>query len=288
MDHLTTDEFPSPLEQPLDIPPTRLVSLVPALTEALYDLDLGDRLIGISAHCTRPLERLATLPRLGTPAQPDLSQIIALEPELVLLDADRTPRTAAAALAAAGIRLWITGPRTVFDALNLLWQLMEVCDHAEMVPRVREIERAYDYARGAAEAAPPVRVFAALAFAPQGAAPAWITVDGGSYGHDVLRVCGGANTAAAQTEDAGTAVLTLADIVAAQPEVILLPETPDQRGPLALEDWAALDIPAARHGHIYPIDPDLLTWYGTRVAFALRDLPPLVMGGHSLDADPAY
>lgn len=284
-DAFSPDRFPSPLDLPLEMPPTRIVSLVPALTETLIDLDLGHRLVGISAFCTRPPERVAFLPRVGEPSRPDLAQIVALEPDLVLVDERSTRLEDAAALQDAGLRLWVTGPRTVLEALNLLWHLMEVCDHAVMVPRVREIERAFDYAQGAAAASRPVRVFAALGYDVRDAARPWITMDATSYAHDVLRVCGGANLIAdlpsdlpPAPADSGLVRLSLDHVIGAQPEIVLLPETPDEPGPVSAAEWFTLDLPAAHTGRIHRIDPTLLTWYGTRIGFALRDLPPLLMG----------
>jgi hypothetical protein len=40
-----------------------------------------------------------------------------------------------------------------------------------------------------------------------------------------------------------------------------------------LETW---EVPAAHNGHVYLTDGSLLTWHGTRLAYALRDLPPVV------------
>jgi len=80
---------------------------------------------------------------------------------------------------AAGISIWVTGPRTVFDALNILWDIMTIFDHAVMVPRVREIERAYDYTLAAA--VEPVRVFAPIWRDP------WMTFNADTYAHDILR-----------------------------------------------------------------------------------------------------
>ena len=52
------------LDAPIDAPVSRIVSLVPSLTESLFDINLGDRVIGITDYCTRPAEKLAELPRV--------------------------------------------------------------------------------------------------------------------------------------------------------------------------------------------------------------------------------
>ena len=140
---------------PIDRPLWRVVSLAPALTESLFDLDLGDRLVAVSTDCVQPAAGVQYLTRVGGPHDPDLDAIISLGPDLVLMHDEANRRADAAALEAAGIPVWVTGARTVVEAINLLWTLMDVFDHAVMVPRVREIERAYDYTLAAAQRRTP-------------------------------------------------------------------------------------------------------------------------------------
>jgi ABC-type hemin transport system substrate-binding protein len=69
--------------------------------------------------------------------------------------------------------------------------------------------------------------------------------------------------------------VTLEQVVEAQPDVVLLPAETFFEGDAA--SLHALDIPAAQHERIYLMDGTLLTWAGTRVAYALRDLPALFL-----------
>ena len=283
-------------ESPVDFVPQRVISLVPSLTESLFDLDLGDRLIARTAYCTRPADHVGRLPQVGGTKNPDIAQIVALAPDLVLLNDEENRREDAEALAEAGIPLWVTGPHTVFDTLNMLWELMRVFDHPQMIPRVREIERAFDYCAAAARNTAPVRVFVPIWRDP------WMTFNRDTYPHDLLRVCGAENVFADRQRqfpleaDLGQADpwpdddprvvkrdrryprIMVAEIEAAQPDLILLPDEPYAFGPVDVEALQALDIPAVRNDRIIPIDGSLLTWHGTRVGYALRDLPPLLAG----------
>lgn len=249
----------------LDESPRRVVSLVPSLTESLFDLDLGARLIAVTDACVHPAGALDGLARVGAPDAPDCDQIVALAPDLVFVSDEVNPPSVADELLAAGLTVWQTGPRSVFEALNLLWDIMNAFDHPVMVPRVQAIERAYDATLAASRATPPVTVFAPLSRDP------WRCPARASFTHDLLRVCGGESLF-----PEGEPV-TPDDLVAAQPDVILLPE--GEGYPFGVDDanqLAALDIPAARRGHIHLIDGTLLTWPGTRIAYALRDLPALL------------
>jgi ABC-type Fe3+-hydroxamate transport system substrate-binding protein len=262
----TPRAYTSSIESPVDHPPQRVVSLVPSLTEALFDLDLGERLIAVTDDCIRPADRVQRLPRVGRPQDPDLDRIIDWQPDLVLLNDEENRAEDAVALQEAGIPIWVTGPRTVFDALNVLWSLMDIFDHPVMIPRVREIERAYDYTLGAARAQTPTRVFAPLGRDP------WWTFSAATYSHDLLRVCGAENVFAGKAERYPQA--TLEEIVAAQPEIVLLPNTPYPFSDQDAELFFTLDRPPER---VFVIDGTLLTWHGTRIAYALRDLPGLFL-----------
>ena len=64
-----------------DAPPKKVVSLVPSLTESLFELGFGSSVVGISSYCVHPRELLAGLPRLGGPKNPDVKAIVGLGPD---------------------------------------------------------------------------------------------------------------------------------------------------------------------------------------------------------------
>lgn len=63
--------------------PQRVVSLSPTLTEIVYELGNGPQLVGCSKYCDFP-EEVEDLPRLGTAGLPEIDEIIALEPDLII------------------------------------------------------------------------------------------------------------------------------------------------------------------------------------------------------------
>lgn len=283
--------FVSPVDHPLDVVPVRVVSLAPSLTETLFDLDLGDRLIAVTDHCTLVAEPVYHVTRVGTPAVPDIERVVSLNPDLVLLSDSVNCRNDAARIQSAGIPVWVTGPSTVLETLNLLWDIMAVFDHGAMSARVREIERAYDYQQAASATVEPVRVFAPVWCDP------WIACDSATYTHDLLRVCGGINVAAEfaprTARDANTypdvpllrahlshhyVSITLDHILDAQPDIILLPGESCNATESDIATLKQLDIPAAHHDQMFIVNGSLLTWPGTRSGYALRDLPALIMG----------
>jgi len=132
----------------LSHPPRRVVSLVPSVTESLFDLDLGERLIGRTDYCIYPVGQVERVLALGGTKNPDVQRIIELQPDLVIVNREENRRQDAEVLQAAGIPVWVTHPRTVQDALNLLWDMMNLFDHPKMVARVRLIEYTFDWVQG--------------------------------------------------------------------------------------------------------------------------------------------
>src|SRR5881296_3843876 len=64
--------------------PKRIVSTAPSITETLFALGLGDRVAGVSTYCHYPPEA-ASRPRVGTYLRPNVEAIVALRPDLVIL-----------------------------------------------------------------------------------------------------------------------------------------------------------------------------------------------------------
>ena len=103
-----------------------------------------------------------------------------------------------------------------------------------------------------------------------------MTVNRDTYVHDMLAVCGGDNVFG------GLATrypeVTLEEVAAARPEVILLPDEPYRFRRAHLADFAPhVEIPAVKNGRIHLVDGKLLSWYGPRIGEALEALPPLLV-----------
>jgi ABC-type Fe3+-hydroxamate transport system substrate-binding protein len=285
------------MDAPVDHPPQRVVSLVPSVTESLFDLTLGNRLIAITDYCVYPAEGVARLPRIGGTKNPDVARIIEMRPDLVIANQEENRKEDVEALRAADIPVWVTFPRTVADVFNLLWNIMDVFDEPVMVPRIRLIEQTMDWVWRIGEKRfedQVCRVFAPIWLDPL------MTFNGDTYASDLLRVCGAVNVFADRERqyplkaDLGQAEplpkddsrlvgrdvryprVTMDEVVAAQPDVILLPSEPFHFTDEHIQLFTQLDIPAARNKRIMLVDGSLLTWHGTRIAYALNTLPDLL------------
>jgi ABC-type Fe3+-hydroxamate transport system substrate-binding protein len=249
--------------------PRRIVSLVPSLTEALFVLGLGERVVGVTDWCVYPAEAVAPLPKLGGTKNPDLSAVVALRPDLVIANREENRRQDVERLRAAGIAVWVTYPRTVRDGVALLREIALLGATAEAI---RDVVEPVEAALGAALAArggPGQRVFCPIWRDP------WMSVGPDTYAHDLLALCGGENVFGARSDRRYPRV-KLAEVEAAAPEVVLLPDEPYSFGPVDAAEIGRLDIPAAHAGRIHLIDGTWVSWYGPRIRGALEGLCALL------------
>jgi ABC-type Fe3+-hydroxamate transport system substrate-binding protein len=106
-------------------PPARVVSLVPSLTEAVAATDAG-LLVGATDWCTQPAG--LDVARVGGTKWPDLERVLAVAPDLVIANAEENRAEDIAALRGAGVRVWVTAPATVEQALGSLERLCAALD----------------------------------------------------------------------------------------------------------------------------------------------------------------
>ena len=284
----------SPHLMDLNNPPKRVVSLVPPMTESLFDLGAGDYLVGITDYCLVPEEAAQRIIRIGGPKSTNIEKVIDLAPELVIANQEENRLEDVAAMEEAGLRVWVTFPRSVQEAIETLWSLVRFF-HVEGLSssRIRTLEVTVEWTIHAARGRPPVRVFCPIGGGKSTHGDWWITFNRETYAHDLLFCCGGLNIFADRTrrypleadmgladaEDLGKRDtryprVTPNEVIALAPEVILLP-TEMSIGDIQYAQFTELldRTPAVLEGRVNQIDGRLITWHGTRLAKSMAEIP---------------
>jgi len=251
-------------------PPRRIVSLVPSITETLCALGLADALVGITVYCVEPREIVRGKTRIGGEKNPDLEKIRGLEPDLVIANIEENLRDHVDTLRSWSIPVWVTYPRTVAEGIRLIADLGSVTGtEARAFELLGHIEPLYERVVSATARRPPVAVFYPIWRGP------YMTINRDTYIHDMLRVCGARNVFAERPERYPT--VTLDEVAALRPAVILLPDEPFRFRRAHLADFTGYaDVPAVRDGRIHLVDGKPFSWHGPRIAEALRMLPALI------------
>lgn len=91
-------------------PDARVVSLVPSLTELMFDLGLADRLVGRTHYCIHPPDRVDAVPSVGGTKKIKLERVRKLAPTHALVNVDENPKEMAAELRELGIDVIVTHP----------------------------------------------------------------------------------------------------------------------------------------------------------------------------------
>lgn len=245
--------------------PERIVSLVPSLTEALFAFGAGTRVVGRTRYCLWPPRAVGKVPVVGGTRKVDVARLLELDPDLVVAVKEENSRQNVEKIQASGVPVLVGAPESVEGALWLLRELARVVEAPRTGAVLGPIERVYGRLRER-------RVEARRVFVPIWKNP-YMSVGSDTYAHDVLETCGGENVCGGSTR---YPVFTLEEVEEAQPEVVLLPDEPYPFSAEDLEEFYALDIPAAHSDHIYLVDGKLLTWYGPRMASSLTQLAALL------------
>lgn len=247
-------------------PPRRIVSLVPSLTEALFAFGLGERVVGVTDWCVHPAGDVADLPKVGGTKNPDLARVDELRPDLVIANHEENTRRDVERMRAAGLEVWVTYPRTLAEAVETLRAFAGLgADPSPLEAAVAPVEA------WLARSPPgnPVPYFCPIWKSP------WMSIGADTYANDLLRHCGGRNVFE-DREERRYPIVDDAAIVTAAPEVVLLPDEPYAFAARDVAELGALDLPAARAGRIHCVDGTWVTWYGPRMAEALRGLSGLL------------
>lgn len=228
--------------------PRRVVSLVPSLTETLFDLGAGESVVAITDFCIFPPD--LDLPRVGGTKNPRVEEIRALNPDLVHMNLEENLRRHAEAIEEFA-PVFVTEPKSVEDVALLIEQLGEIHDRREragqLARELREEQRKL-----------PEQEFT---FACPIWKNPWMWCGGDTYVSNLVEAAGGKNVLKERTR---YPQLALEEVLAMSPDLVFLPDEPYL--------FTEQDAEAIKAKVIGPFPGHLFTWHGTRTIEGLRFL----------------
>jgi iron complex transport system substrate-binding protein len=174
------------------VPPRRIVSLAPSLTETLFALGVGDRVVGVTRYCAFPPE-VRGLPKVGGHLDPNFEAIVSLEPDLVVLIPSGEAN--ARRLESLGVPVLQVDQHDVESLLNSVSVLAAACGVEESGIRVRaDIERRLAAVAALVEGAPRPRTVVVVGHDIGGGVVRSVWAAGpDTFYSGVLEVAGGVN-----------------------------------------------------------------------------------------------
>jgi iron complex transport system substrate-binding protein len=238
----------------------RVVSLCPSLTETVFALGRGDTLVGRTKFCIHPAAEVARVERVGGTKNPKIERIVALAPDLVLMNDEENRREDAEALAAAGVRTLSSLPLDPAGAAAAVRTLAVALGAAAAGERLAaDIEARAARVHAARAGAPPVRFAYLIWRAP------WMAVGAGTYVHGLLALAGGANVLAGRAERYPE--ISLAELAAVDPERVFLSSEPFPFAERHADELAAAT--GLARARFECVDGELLSWHGARTPAGL-------------------
>jgi len=138
--------------------PSRIVSLAPSLTETLYALGVQDRLVGDTDYCDYPPEAQKKR-KVGGPINPNLEEIAALHPDLVLVTKEINRLDTVRALDTLGIPTYATHAQNVDEILSTTQKLADLLGVPETGKSlIADLQARLSALHAKLEALPPSRV----------------------------------------------------------------------------------------------------------------------------------
>ncbi len=238
-------------------PAQRVVALAPHLTEMMFAVGAGDRLVGRVSHSDYPAEA-KNIALVGDNLHVDMERLAALKPDLLVVWLHGSAGPQLESLRKLGIPLFYSEPHTLEQIEDTLVRLGKL---AGTEPRARQVADGMrdDLKKlGARYAArPTVRVFSQVWDKPL------YTLNGRHFVSDVLRLCGGENIFAGLSTTAP--VVNVEAVLQENPEAVISGDmrTHDENGLLLWHGYPTLL--ATRHNNLFNLDPDLLVRPGPRI-----------------------
>jgi ABC-type Fe3+-hydroxamate transport system substrate-binding protein len=205
------------------------------------------------------------VPKVGGTKKIDVRRVLELEPDLVVAVKEENSREDVEVLAEAGVSVFLGAPETVDGAVQMLRNLAGTVEAPLAQSVLAPIERVVTRLKG--RRGTPRRVFVPIWKDP------YMSTGADTYVHDVLKTSGGENVCGGATR---YPTVTLREVEALRPEVVLLPDEPYPFSAADLPEFYALDIPAAEGDRIHLVDGKLLTWYGPRMASSFTQISALL------------
>ncbi|MEW5879073.1 MAG: cobalamin-binding protein [Pseudomonadota bacterium] len=237
-------------------PAQRIASLAPHLTEQLFAIGVGDRIVGTTDFADYP-DEAKRIPRVARAHSVDLERVAALAPDLIAAWGSGYPPAVIEALRRLGAPVFVSEPRSLADIASSLERLGALTASTGAGAVASAFRARLDALRARYADRRPVTVFYQVWAQPL------MTLSGKHVLNEAIRVCGGRNVFERLAPIAPH--VSVEAVLAADPEVIVTAET-GGRATGALDSWKRWPaLRAVRAGRLVTLDADRINRHTPRL-----------------------
>jgi iron complex transport system substrate-binding protein len=238
----------------------RVVSLAPNLTENIFAVGAGDRLVGVTTFCNYP-EDAQKIQKVGDTLNPNIETIIALKPQIVFVSTASQIETFTKTLEAQGITVFVTNPKDLNGVLANLRQLGDIFGTLERTTvLLNELQERIIGVDEMVRDKPKVKTFVQISKEPL------FTIGKESFLSEIIERAGGTSV----TKDVATAYpkISKETALALNPDAIILSDSPDNTEP----NDVFKNSPAVKNKKVFKINADILSRPSPRIVNALEQI----------------
>lgn len=242
----------------------RVITLAPNLTEIVFAIGAGDRLVGNTTYCNYPAEA-KNVAKVGDTLHPSLERIIALRPQVVLISTASQLEVFTQQLQNQNIAVFVTDPHNLDGVFRSIEQIGLMLAHEQQAKTlVQDLRNRTNAVETAVKQTTPVRVFYQVSGEPL------YTAGRDSFVTDLMRRAG----AISVTADVPGAWPRYSNesALAAKPDAIILPTGGSMGEANSNVAEALRNSPAVLAGRVHKINDDLLSRPGPRSVQALEEM----------------
>lgn len=256
--HEITDDLGRAVKIPKKI--ERAVSLAPSLTEIVFAVSAGDRLVGVTSFCNYP-EEAKSIAKIGDTINPNLEAIIAQKPQVVFVSTASQVENFTRRMEENGIAVFVTNAESFAGVLRNIKQIGDILGTPEQAGKLAaDLQNRVLSVESKIKEKPRTKVFVQISREPL------FTIGEDSFLTEIIERAG----AVSVTGDIPTAYpkISKETALALNPEAIILSESPDNLEP----NDVFKNSPAMKNNKVFKINADLISRPGPRVVDALEQI----------------
>ncbi|MDI6784573.1 MAG: cobalamin-binding protein [bacterium] len=250
-------------------PPQRIISVAPNITEILFALGLDTQIVGVTDFCDYPEIAKKKL-KIGGFSNPNLEQIIALHPDLVVVTADSNQDAITKQLLRLKIPVYVINSQSVFGMLTSIRYLGEVTGTSQPAEKlISDLQKRIDTVVQKTQSLPKPKVLFLWSETPL------ITAGQGTFTDSLISLAGGTNIA--HNSKIKYPKYSLEEIIRNQPEIIIVANMRNQIDSTLSSRWQKWgQFPAVKYNRVYSINSDLFARPAPRIVDGLEELAKLI------------